>query len=308
MPFFSVIITVFNKENFILDTLKSVCSQTFTDFEILIIDDGSTDSSIIEISKIKDSRIKLFSISNAGVSNARNYGVEKSIGAYCAFIDGDDLWENHHLLEMEKLIDKFSNHYVFSCASRLQNKKGLENLFYAVENISQQTLDYFQASLKSSVLHPSSFVIKKEIFSKTEGFSTKYSNGEDIEYWFRLGLKFPIAFSQTPGVLIREVNNSLSKQKYNPDNYCYFEDFEHLKTENKYFYKVLDNNLFSAALLCKENNYKKEYLLLKSRINSRKNLSLKQQIILKLPSFFIKILRKTKSFLNHRGILFTIYG
>jgi glycosyltransferase involved in cell wall biosynthesis len=307
MPFFSVIVTVFNKEKLILDTLKTVCTQSFTDFEILIINDGSTDNSLLEISKTKDSRIKLFSISNSGVSHARNYGVEKSTGRYCAFIDGDDLWENFHLLEMKKLIDTFSNHSVFSCASSIKKKERIENLFYTIDNTPQQTLDYFKASLNSSIIHPSSFVIKKEIYIKTKGFNTKYNNGEDAEYWFRLGLKYPIAFSKKSGVLIREVENSLSNQKYNPDNYCYFEEFDHIKSENESFYKVLDNNLFSAALLCKENNFKKEYTTLKSRIDKRKNLTLKQKIILNAPPFCIQTLRKVKSFLNEKGISFTIY-
>jgi glycosyltransferase involved in cell wall biosynthesis len=78
MPFFSVVIPLYNKENFIKNTLDSVLSQTFTDFEVLIVNDGSTDSSVEIIKKFTDPRISYFSKENQGVSSARNYGVEKA--------------------------------------------------------------------------------------------------------------------------------------------------------------------------------------------------------------------------------------
>ena len=78
MSFFSIIIPLYNKEKFIENTLKSVLNQTFTDYEILIVNDGSTDNSLGKVLQFNDSRIKHFNKENGGVSTARNYGIKKA--------------------------------------------------------------------------------------------------------------------------------------------------------------------------------------------------------------------------------------
>src|SRR3970040_1764287 len=102
MPFFSVIIPVFNKEKFIEVTLKSVLNQTFIDFEILIINDGSTDNSAQLIKGFDDPRIRYYYKENSGVSSARNDGIEKTQSNYISFIDADDYWYPDFLEEMYK--------------------------------------------------------------------------------------------------------------------------------------------------------------------------------------------------------------
>ena len=89
----SIIIPVFNAENTIENCINSILNQTYSNFEIIIIDDGSHDGSLIKCKNVSknDSRIKVFSIENAGVSNARNYGIKKSRGKYIGFIDSDDI-------------------------------------------------------------------------------------------------------------------------------------------------------------------------------------------------------------------------
>lgn len=306
MPFFSVIITVYNKEPYINETIKSVCSQDFSDIEIILVNDGSTDHSLKEISKIIDPRIKIFSIPNSGVSFARNFGVQNSKGKYCAFLDGDDLWEDFHLSEVSKSIQKFPDHLIFSCASKILKKNSYKDLTYTIENKPIQTLNYFKSSLKDSIINSSSIVIEKQTFLKSKGFDTKLSNGQDTEYWFRLGLQFPIVFSKKTTVIIRDVELSFSKQKFDSENRCFFEAFETIETDNESFYKVLDNNLFSSALLCKQNNFMSGYHRLKSRIHKRNNLSTIQLILLNSPSFLIKPLRKLKVFFENIGVSITV--
>ena len=97
MALFSVVIPLYNKENHIQKTLNCVLSQSFTNFEIIIINDGSTDNSLKKAEDIKDSRIFLYSIKNQGVSNARNYGIKKANSDYICFLDADDFWYNNHL-------------------------------------------------------------------------------------------------------------------------------------------------------------------------------------------------------------------
>ena len=91
-PFFSIVIPLYNKENYIGHTLKSVLNQAFQDFEIIIVNDGSTDKSLEKVNSIKDARVQLFSIENRGVSYARNYGIEKALASLIIFLDADDTW------------------------------------------------------------------------------------------------------------------------------------------------------------------------------------------------------------------------
>ena len=89
MPFFSIIIPLFNKEKFLKATLESVFEQTFSDFEILVINDGSTDKSLEIVESIQHKKIKIYNQKNQGVSAARNLGIEKSTSDYCCFLDAD---------------------------------------------------------------------------------------------------------------------------------------------------------------------------------------------------------------------------
>ena len=90
-PFFSIIIPLYNKENAIEKTLKSVFNQSFTDYEVIVINDGSTDKSKEKVYAFSDSRLRLISTENKGVSQARNLGISESKGKLIAFLDADDL-------------------------------------------------------------------------------------------------------------------------------------------------------------------------------------------------------------------------
>lgn len=105
-PFFSIIIPLFNKEHVVSETIKSALNQTFTDFEIILVNDGSTDHSISKVEAIKDKRIQLYNIENKGVSHARNYGISKAKAEYISFLDADDYWYENHLENLHFLFNK----------------------------------------------------------------------------------------------------------------------------------------------------------------------------------------------------------
>ena len=113
----SIVIPLYNKEKQIAHTLQSVFAQTFQDFEIVIVDDGSTDNSVMEVKKFDDPRVLLIQQSNAGVSAARNRGIEEANGELIAFLDADDEWMPEFLqtiLQLKKyiLIVKFGLHHI----------------------------------------------------------------------------------------------------------------------------------------------------------------------------------------------------
>ena len=111
----SVVIPLYNKEHQISETLRSVLEQTFQDFEVVIVDDGSTDKSAEEALKIRDPRIRLVRQENAGVSAARNRGVEEARFDLVAFLDADDLWKPEYLQTQYDLSRKYPQCDVFAC-------------------------------------------------------------------------------------------------------------------------------------------------------------------------------------------------
>ncbi|MDM5272778.1 glycosyltransferase family A protein, partial [Sulfurovum sp. zt1-1] len=100
---FSVVIPLYNKEQYIAKTLESVLLQTFQEYEIIVVDDGSTDKSTFEVKRYNDNRIRLIQQENAGVSAARNRGIEEANYDLIAFLDADDEWLPNHLQELINL-------------------------------------------------------------------------------------------------------------------------------------------------------------------------------------------------------------
>ncbi len=92
MAIISVVIPAYNSEKTIRATIESVLQQSFKDFELIVIDDGSQDSTYQVVSSFSDSRVRVFSYPNAGVSASRNRGITKANGEFIAFLDADDLW------------------------------------------------------------------------------------------------------------------------------------------------------------------------------------------------------------------------
>lgn len=110
----SVVIPLYNKEKQIANTLRSVFAQTYTDYEIIVVNDGSTDNSVAVVESLNDPRIRLVHQKNAGVSAARNRGIEEARGEYIALLDGDDEWKPILLESMLALAKKYPSCNVFA--------------------------------------------------------------------------------------------------------------------------------------------------------------------------------------------------
>src|SRR5690606_24640193 len=119
---FSVVIPLYNKELSIIETINSVLGQDFDDYEIIVINDGSTDNSRQKVYSIIDSRIRIIDQANGGVSSARNRGINEAKYEWIAFLDGDDLWKNNHLQTFKKMITNYSEYKVF-CTSYITSNQ-----------------------------------------------------------------------------------------------------------------------------------------------------------------------------------------
>lgn len=302
MAFFTVIIPLFNKENFIESTLKSVLNQSFSDFEVLIINDGSTDKSEEKVLKFKDSRIKYFYKENGGVSAARNFGIEKAKANYITFIDADDFWYPNFLEEMFENIDRFPELKVFSAAIEVEtSKKVFPSSYSIVKTGDFEIVNYFDASFKETVICTSCAVFHKSVFEKTRNFDIQIKSGEDTDMWIRIGLIYQILFSWK--ILARYVYDpkSLTKNHTTTINSFDFSKYTSLEKTNPSLKKFLDLNRFSLAIKSKLIGEKKHFLLFYKAIDLE-NLSLKKRIILELPIYILKPLIDLKTLLANFGL------
>ncbi|NDW11789.1 glycosyltransferase family 2 protein [Bacteroides sp. 214] len=196
--FFSIIVPVYNKEKYIENTINSVLSQSYPHFELILVNDGSTDSSkliCIEAAK-KDRRVKFLDKVNAGVSSARNLGIEESLYDYIAFLDADDWWASDFLLTINELINQYPDISAFSSQIAWKRNNQIINQKKIFKTQDHGILDLIEyASLHVSFpINSSSLVIKKEIIVKIGLFDEELSFYEDYDFFFRLALCTQLGF------------------------------------------------------------------------------------------------------------------
>ena len=121
---FSVVIPLYNKEALIEQTVERVLLQTYQDFEVIVVDDGSTDKGVEVVKEFDDKRIRIIQQENQGVSAARNKGIEESQGEYIAFLDADDKWETDYLETQHCLIKKYPKCSVYATNYKFINEFG----------------------------------------------------------------------------------------------------------------------------------------------------------------------------------------
>ena len=110
----SVIVPLYNKEDFVATSIGSILKQSYSDYEIIIVNDGSTDKSVNIVKAFNDRRIRIINQENAGVSAARNKGIEEAKGEYIAFLDADDVWNEDYLATLMELVENYSQCDVFA--------------------------------------------------------------------------------------------------------------------------------------------------------------------------------------------------
>lgn len=202
----SIVIPLYNKQDCIANTLNTVLNQQFQDFEIVVVNDGSTDRSVDEVRKMSDIRIRLVSQPNAGVSVARNHGIEESKGEFIAFLDADDEWSPYYLTIQMALVEKYPECAVFATNYEFRDAYGMirptiiRNLpFRGKSGILD---NYFEMAYSS---HPplwtSAVMVRKSAIQDIGGFPIGIKSGEDLLTWARLALNYKIAFTIMPAAV-----------------------------------------------------------------------------------------------------------
>lgn len=310
MPLFSVVISLYNKELFIQDTLNSVLDQTFDDFEIVIINDGSTDKSEAIVQSFSNPKIKYFKTENKGASRARNLGIEKATGAFIAFLDGDDLWTPDHLRELNHLILTYPNAGIYASRYELifKNKTKYRPEFKGITtNYTGFVADYFEASLHYAIATSSSIAVPKKVFETVGNFNPNISSGQDNDLWIRIALKYPVAIgNKVTASYLHFIENSLSKTSILKKKIKDFDFYKEEEKQNPSLKKYLDLYRMEYALQYKMAGEKKTAQTLFKQINP-KNIRPKTKFLYYFPTSLLLLLKRFKIFLRNNGIDFSIY-
>ncbi|OIQ30749.1 MAG: hypothetical protein BM564_00630 [Bacteroidetes bacterium MedPE-SWsnd-G2] len=303
----SVVIPLYNKSNHILDTLNCAFSQSFQDFEIVIVDDGSTDDGLQKVKALNHPKITLYTIKNQGVSYARNYGIQKANTGLIAFLDADDSWSVNHLQQLVDLHSNFPNCGLYATAyAGKKHGKIIESQFQNIPNTPWTGLvdDYFKSSTVNCIAWTSAVMLPKSILSQYNGFDERITMGagEDTDLWMRVALDHPIAFNnQVSAFHHLDSDNRITNSKTNLRRFIDLDVYEARAKTNSSLKHYLDLNRFSIALQYKQagNNQAAQNLIDKLDYN---NLNSKQKWLLKLNGYSLRTLSQLKEKLHKSGI------
>ncbi len=210
---YSVVIPLYNKEKYIARAIESVLAQTHTDFELIVIDDGSTDGGAAAAEAYADARLRVIRQNNAGVSAARNTGIAAACCDYIGFLDADDAWMPGFLSSMQQLIETFPGAGAYSCCFDSVEKDGSRRSHHARESELQSSRcalinDYFESAMRSYLITSSSVIIPKQVFQKVGAFNPAIRRGEDRDMWRRIALEYPMAYlNEAQAVVYADAQN-----------------------------------------------------------------------------------------------------
>lgn len=202
---FSVVIPLYNKAPYVAKAIESVLAQTYTDYELVIMDDGSKDDSFEIARKTIEGHghCHLYRQKNAGVSMARNNGVAVSQGKYLCFLDADDWWEPAFLEEMSELIDAYPEAGIYGTNYTIVNDTRHKTRVASVgvdEGFIKGYINYCQVYAKTLYmpLCSSAVCIPRRVFDAVGGFNPQLRMSEDFDLWARIALDYKVGFVNKP--------------------------------------------------------------------------------------------------------------
>ncbi len=229
MPHFSVIIPLYNKAPYVRKAVESVVGQTFGDWELIVVDDGSTDGGGDIVKTFLDSRIRLIRQDNAGVGAARNRGVALSSAPYICFLDADDWWEPTFLEEMAGLIERYPNAGIYGTGYYIvKNGKKRVAPIGVDTGFTEGEINYCQVYAKTLCMPLTSIsvCIPRKIFEEAGGFPIEIKLGEDFMLWLHIALKHKVVLLNKPLSNYNQDVDSTSRgthnKRYDPDTFMTF--------------------------------------------------------------------------------------
>jgi glycosyltransferase involved in cell wall biosynthesis len=245
IPVVSVIITTYNREEFLDEAIKSVAEQTFNDLEILVIDDGS----IVNYAKTICSKYKnctYFYKENGGLSSARNLGISKAKGAYIAFLDDDDLWALNKLEKQVQVLDKMNDVDCVHSSALVIDANGMETgevIGASKEKARKRSGNVFWNALGVWVVKSPTPLIRKIVFQPDMLFDETIKVGEDIDFYQRMFYRHKVYYFDTPLAYYRDYNHqnrlSVQTEKYIGIEKKMYQNFKKMGVRNFFtLYKI----------------------------------------------------------------------
>ncbi len=221
-PSISIVMPLYNKEKEVRRSITSILTQTVDDYELIVINDGSTDNGPLIAGSIKDSRIKIIDQSNFGVSAARNRGIQEAQSDLIAFLDADDEWKPLFLETIVKLKNKFPDCSIFATGYAHLDPDGTLRapIINGIPPHPWQGIfeNYFQIAAKSSPpIWTSAVAVTKLALTAINGFPVGIKSGEDLLTWARLATQNKIAYDSTSLALFRQRTAAHEKPTRPPD-------------------------------------------------------------------------------------------
>lgn len=259
-PHFSVIIPLYNKAPYVAKAIASVLSQTFTDYELVIMDDGSRDDSFAIAQKAIEGHEHCFlhKQENAGVSMARNNAVALSHGDYLCFLDADDWWAPTFIEEMSKLVEKYPDAGIYGTNYTIVNESKHKTRIAPIgvdAGFEKGYINYCQVYAKTLAmpLTSISIAIPRPVFDEMNGFPKGIKLGEDFLLWIRIALKYKVAFLNKPLAYYNQdvdVANRGVGRLHKPEEHMLWNmDFLVEEEKTNPDYKRLIDNLRTYSLL-----------------------------------------------------------
>tara|TARA_R110000772_G_scaffold24108_1_gene63879 strand:+ start:724 stop:1662 length:939 start_codon:yes stop_codon:yes gene_type:complete len=312
MTRFSVVIPLYNKENFIVNTLQSVLNQTFSDFEILLINDCSTDNSLKVSQEVEDPRIKhIQHSSNKGLSASRNTGIKSAQSNYIAFLDADDLWKPNFLEKIDFLITNFPDATLYATKYEVlvEGNKIITHDFQ-IKSLKNYGIipNFFESNLNQSMYYPSCLCVMKDVFADVGYYNEAVNYSEDIDFNIRAHAKHRMAYWNEALVTYLAISENQITQnglvgKTIPDYDFYEKQFSGRKDIKKY----LDFQRYIKAKLFRLSDDKVMYSKLVNNIDFS-NLNTTQKFLLKSPKLVLQTIALGKELLRSLGIEVSSYS
>lgn len=247
----SVIITTYNRADLLKKSIQSILDQTFDDFEIIIINNYSTDDTLDIISVFNDDRIKVINFKNNGIiAKSRNYGIRQSVGKYISFCDDDDLWEPSKLEVQLQVINNFPEYKVVCANGIYFSEKGIFGYLVKRKEDGEITLNGLLSGKNDVIL--SSVLVDRKIFSKVGLFNEnpEIFSIEDYELWVRITKKYRIYF----------INNCLIKYRVHELMSSHKDTRKTVLKEKKMFLNLYENDILGEEQYNKiRKNLEKKY-------------------------------------------------
>ncbi len=188
-PQYSVIIPVYNRQKLIGKSLNSVLVQSLYDFELIVVDDGSTDGTGNTVKNFTDSRIRYIRQPNAGPAAARNRGVRESRGKYIAFLDSDDWWLKNKLEDTSTAVNENPGYLIFHTQEKWYRDGKVLN---QKKKHAKPSGYVFKRCLELCCISISTAVVRRDLFEKTGFFDEKLPACEDYDFWLRASVFYPV--------------------------------------------------------------------------------------------------------------------